>query len=280
MTFNDYLAQADPQLDLAAVALCIAADEYPHLDVAHYMECLAAHAIAVEQLLRESGTDPAQAEPGAILQALADHLFRDEGFSGNTADYYDPRNSFLNEVLDRRVGIPITLSIIYLEVGQRLGLSISPISFPAHFLLRVRVDKMDIVVDPFNNGAVLGTETLIQHLMPFFDDHERAAAYLPHALADSPRREVVARMLRNLKAIYASKKDWVRALRMSGQLISVDPSQAHEFRDRGHFYDELECPQAAFEDLERYLSAQPDASDVALIKAKMAVLRKQISRIN
>ena len=280
MTFNDFLNQQDSQIDLAAVALCVAADEYPQLDVAHYMESLAAHAVAVKQLLSDDGVGPAQAEPGAVLDALARHLFLVEGFSGNAADYYDPRNSFLNEVLDRRIGIPITLSIVYLEVGQRLGLSISPISFPAHFLLRVQVGEMEIVVDPFNKGTVLGNDTLIQYLVPLFGDRQRAEAYLPQALLAVPRREVVARMLRNLKAIYASKKDWVRALRISDQLVSVDPSQAQENRDRGYIYAELECPQAAFEDLERYLHLQPDAPDVTQIRRKMATLRAQISRIN
>ena len=280
MTFNDFLAEEDSQINLASVALCVAADEYPHLDVAHYLDCLAAHALAVQQLLRDGGAEPAQAAPGAILDALARHLFQIEGFSGNAVDYYDPRNSFLNEVLDRRIGIPITLSIVYLEVGQRLGLSIAPISFPAHFLLRVHVGKMAIVVDPFNKGAVLGNETLIQHLLPFFTDRAQAEAYLPRALADSPRREVVARLLRNLKAIYASGKDWMRALRISDQLVGIDPGQAHEIRDRGLIYAELECPQAAVEDFERYLNLQPEARDLALISAKMATLRKKIARLN
>ena len=282
MTLKDYLAQPDAQIDLAGAALCLAADEYPQLDVAHYMGCLDAHAEAVRQLLRDDASNPSQLESktDAILEALAGHLFQAEGFSGNAADYYDPRNSFLNEVLERRIGIPITLSIVYLEVGQRLGLSISPISFPTHFLVRVTVGQMDIIVDPFNKGAVLDHDTLIQHLMPMLGGRDRAEACLPTALANVPRREVIARMLRNLKAIYVSREDWPRALRIVDQLVSVYPDLAGEIRDRAQLYAMLECPQAAIDDYERYLNLQPDAGDAAQIEAKIAALRNQASRLN
>ena len=279
MTLNDFISKPDPQIDLAAAALCLALDEYPRLDVGHYMDCLAAHADAVRQLLDaiDSSSEP---QPGAILDALAQHLFESEGFSGNATDYYDPRNSFLNEVLDRRIGIPLTLSIVYMEVGQRLGLSISPISFPTHFLVRVRIGELDIVVDPFNKGRVLSNDTLIQQLIPLLGDRERAEDFLPAALANVPRREVIARMLRNLKAIYVSGKDWSRALRISNHLLDVDPQQSNELRDRAHLYAALECPQAALEDYGRYLRQQPDAQDAAQIEARMIALRRQAARIN
>ena len=282
MNLNDLLARPDSQIDLAAVALHLAADEYPGLDAAHYMQRLGAHAAAVRELIDDAMQDssPPEGPPGVVLEALARHLFQRQGFSGNAAEYYDPRNSFLNEVLDRRIGIPITLSIVYLEVGQRLGLSISPISFPTHFLLRVDIGQMDIVVDPFNRGAVLDNDKLIAHLIAFLGDRERAEAYLPKALASVPRREVVARMLRNLKAIYVSRKDWTRALRVTDQLLCVEPEQAGEIRDRGHIYVALECAQAAFDDFERYLSLRPDADDAAQIESRMVALRKQVARLN
>ena len=279
MTLNDFISQPDPQIDLAGAALCLALDEYPRLDVGHYMDCLAAHADAVRRLLdaTDSSSEP---QPGAVLDALAQHLFESEGFSGNATDYYDPRNSFLNEVLDRRIGIPITLSIVYMEVGQRLGLSISPISFPTHFLVRIKVDDLDLVVDPFNKGGVLSNDTLIEHLTALLGSRARAEEYLPTALANVPRREDIARMLRNLKAIYVSGEDWSRALRISNQLLDVDPAQSNELRDRGHLYAALECPQAALDDYEHYLRLQPDAQDAAPIRAKMLALRRQASRIN
>ena len=279
MTLDELIASPDAQIDLAGAALCLAADEYPGLDAAHYMHCLSAHAEAVRRLLPDV-TSAGAWPPEVVLEALARHLFQTEGFSGNTSDYYDPRNSYLNEVLDRRIGIPISLSLVYMEVGQRLGLSIEPISFPMHFLVRVKVGQMGIIVDPFNRGAVLDDDELIQQLIPVLGDRQRAEAYLPRALAHVPRREVIARMLRNLKAIYLSRKDWPRALRIVDQLIRVDPAQADEIRDRGHLYVALECAQAAFDDYERYLSLRPDAQDAAQIRTKMAALRKLVSRLN
>jgi regulator of sirC expression with transglutaminase-like and TPR domain len=273
MTLSDYLAVPDAQIDLGAAALCIALDEYPQLDVAQYLARLEVHSETVRQLSSNDAQD-------ARLAALAQHLFHDEGFSGNSADYYDPCNSYLNDVLERRTGIPISLSIVYMEVGRRLGLSIEPISFPTHFLLRVTIERMDIVVDPFNKAAVLDRGTLIQHLVPVFGGPQQAEEQLPAALASVPRREVIARMLRNLKSIYLSAKDWVRALRVVDRLVQVHPQLAEEIRDRGQLYALLECPQAAVDDFERYLALRPDARDVAQIETRMAALRGRAARLN
>jgi len=273
MTLSDHLAVPDARIDLGGAALCIALDEYPQLDVARYLARLEAHADAARQL---SFTDAEEER----LAALAQHLFHDEGFSGNATDYYDPRNSYLNDVLERRTGIPISLSIVYMEVGQRLGLSIDPISFPTHFLLRVTIDRMDIVVDPFNKAAVLDRDTLIQHLLPMFGGRQQAEEQLPAALASVPRREVIARMLRNLKSIYLSTKDWDRALRVVDRLVQVHPQRAEEIRDRGQLYALLECPQAAVGDFERYLTLRPDAQDAAQVETRMAALRGRAARLN
>lgn len=273
MTLSDHLAVPDARIDLGCAALCIALDEYPQLDVAKYLDRLDLHADRVRQMSSNDAADER-------LAALAQHLFHDEGFAGNAADYYDPRNSYLNEVLDRRTGIPISLSVVYMEVGRRLGLSIDPISFPTHFLLRVTVDRMDIVVDPFNKAAVLDRDTLIEHLEPMFGGRLQAEEQLPAALASVSRREVIARMLRNLKAIYLSEKDWHRALRVVERLIQVHPQLAEEIRDRGQLYALLECPQAAVDDFERYLALRPDAQDAAQVATRMAALRGRAARLN
>ena len=273
MTLSDLLAVPDARIDLGGAALCIALDEYPQLDVAQCRARLEAHADAARQLFSDDAED-------ARLAALAQHLFHNEGFSGNAAEYYDPRNSYLNDVLERRTGIPISLSVVYMEIGQRLGLSIEPISFPTHFLVRVTIEQMDVVVDPFNKAAVLDHGTLIQHLMPVFGGRQQAEEQLPAALASVPRREVVARMLRNLKAIYLSAKDWSRALRVVDRLVQVHPQHAEEIRDRGQLYALLECPQAAVDDFERYLTMRPDAQDAAQVETRMAALRGRAARLN
>ncbi|MCB1743731.1 MAG: tetratricopeptide repeat protein [Gammaproteobacteria bacterium] len=289
MTLLEYVARPAGDIDLARAALLLARDEYPDLDIEHYLVRLddLARDVAVSLFgpLEPAALDTAlrtrlDQDPGTVIAALADRLFEHEGFNGNTGDYYDPRNSFLNDVLERRTGIPITLSIVYMAVARRLGLDVAPISFPSHFLVRVNVKRMDLVVDPFNAGTLLNRESLIQHLVRLFGDRGTAEAYLPQALISVPANEVVARMLRNLKAIYISRKVWDRALSMADQLVRLDPSQAHELRDRGQLYEVLECPQAALDDYRRYLEQQPDASDAAAIQRRMVEVGKLVSRLN
>ena len=213
------------------------------------------------------------------LAMLDRQLFEVEGFRGNDDDYYDPRNSFLNDVMERRSGIPITLSIVYLEVGWRLGLPLVPVSFPAHFLVSSTGSRR-VFIDPFNRGARVAPDELVARLVPIVGTAEHARWYLPRATASVSRREVAARMLRNLKEIYAQRRELDRLLVVMHRMVTLDPDDATALRDRGHLHAELECHQAAYRDYLEYLRLAPLARDAAEIRARVEELRLIATRMN
>ncbi len=261
----------DEAIDLLEASLAVARDEYPDLD-------LEACRRSVEALAREAARD-APAEPAARLAALAHALANRLGFRGDEADYYDPRNSYINDVLQRRLGIPISLSVLYIAVGARVGLSLEPVSFPAHFLVRCATPGAEAVVDPFHGGRRLGEPELLAMLARVVG--ERAApGHLPRALATVARREVVARMLRNLKAIYVQREDLERALRVTDRLVSVAPEALGEVRDRGHLYARVGAVQAARADYSRYLEQAAGAPDSQAVREALAALGSAPGRIN
>lgn len=274
VNFEDLVTRPDETLDLARIALAIAGDAYHDLAPGTYLARLDAMANAVSEAAGK------EVSVERRLDALDRHLFEVEGFTGNEDAYYDPRNSFLNDVLDRRVGIPITLSVIYLEVGWRLGLPLVPVSFPTHFLVAT-TGAQRYFIDPFNRGARLDEDDLATRLMPVLgatiDD---ARAYLPLATKAAPRREVATRMLRNLKAIYASEREFAKLLTLSNRMIALNPDDAEAMRDRGHVLAELECHRAAYEDYLQYLQMAPSASDAADIAARAERLKPIATRLN
>ncbi len=264
-------ALADGEVDLLEASLAIARDEYPDLD-------LAACRREVEALAVEAARD-APVEPGARLAALAQALYERCGFRGNEDDYYDPRNSYLNDVLERRLGIPISLSVLHLEVGGRLGLRLEPISFPAHFLVRCVTPGAEAVIDPFRGGRRLGHANLLAMLAAVVGERG-AREHLPRALSRVARREVVARMLRNLKAIYMRREDLERALRVTDRLVSVAPEALGELRDRGHLYARIGAARAALADYTRYLDQSPDAPDADTVRSLAVSLGASAGRLN
>ena len=271
--FETLVSRPDEALDLARIALAIAADTYPDLDAGAYLDRLDGMA--------ESIPDAADISmPLAQRLAMLDRqLFEVEGFKGNSRDYHDPRNSFLNEVLDRRTGIPITLSLVYLEVGWRLGLPLAPVSFPSHFLVAC-TGSGRVFIDPFNHGARSTSDKLLERLVPILGNVRRAREYLPRAAATASRRRVVARLLRNLKQIHAYRRDLDRLLAVSNRMVALDPEDATALRDRGHVLADLECHQAAYHDYLHYLRLAPLAGDAADIRARIDRLRPIATRLN
>jgi regulator of sirC expression with transglutaminase-like and TPR domain len=258
---------------MGRAALLIALEEYPDLDIENYMQRL--DALAARTRARLTARTSAQ----DALQALNRTLFDEEGFAGNISDYYDPRNSLLNEVLDRKLGIPITLSVVYLEVGRRLGLPLKGVSFPGHFLVKLSQPVGDLVLDPFYGGKLLEETELTKRLAELF--HASAGTVeLQRLLQNADKREILARLLRNLKSIHLQKGDLPRALSFSNWILLATPDSAADIRDRGLTLEQLDCAQAAANDYRRYLTLAPAAADQGLIRQRLALLEPARPRLN
>ena len=267
-------AAPDEKINLAEAALLIAAEEYRGLDVAAYLERLDDMGAALRRRLRQ---DISTTE--SIL-ALNRYLFEELGFTGNAAEYYDPRNSFLNEVLDRKVGIPITLSVVYIEVGRRVGLPLHGVSFPGHFLVKCTVRDGAIVLDPYAKGVSLGLDDLVQRLKAWRDGLDPDPDMVKNVLAAASNKDILVRMLRNLKGIYLHQRALTKALAAVGRIIALAPRAAEEYRDRGAIYHDLECFRAALADFRRYLSLKPRAPDAEAIGEKVGELQQVAARLN
>lgn len=269
------LARGRPgEITLAEGALLIAADEYRDLDVDRYLARIADMGEALRRRLR-SDISPTEA-----LIALNRYLFDELGFSGNSADYYDPKNSFLNEVIDRRLGIPITLAVLYIEIGRRIGLRLEGVSFPTHFLVKCVLRDGAVIIDPYARGASLGLDDLQARLQTLASEVELDAALAASLLVAASPNDIFARMLNNLRGIYLQRGEREKALAASGRIIALMPEAAEELRDRGELYAELECFRAAVADLRLYLTLRPDAPDVARVRLRLAQLDPLAARLN
>jgi regulator of sirC expression with transglutaminase-like and TPR domain len=272
--WNEIVAAPEEEIDLAEAALILAAHEYPGLDVAAYLARLDELAEALKRRLR------GDISPTESLIALNRYLFDELGFRGNAEDYYDPRNSFLNEVLDRRLGIPITLSLVYVEIGRRVGLALHAVSFPGHFLVKCVMRNGAVVLDPYARGASLSLEELQQRLKVLRGGAAPASEMVGHMLAAAGKKSVLARMLRNLKGIYRERGDLFRALAAAERVIALEPAAAEEYRDRAGIYLDLECFRAALSDFRSYLMLKPGAEDAAVVQRRVVELQQIAARLN
>ena len=263
--FRLAVERPEEKIDLGRAALTIALADYPDLDIAGYLRRIDELAVQVSQ---RSGTD---SDVFRALAALNYVLFKEQGFHGNRDDYYDPKNSFLNDVIDRKRGLPITLSILYMEVGQRIGLAIEGVGFPGHFLVKSKSAADEIVIDPFNNGDVKSFDELQAMLDQIYGGQVRLHRDL---LAALPKKQILKRMLANLKAIYGRRDELVKMLAVLDRLIILDPAAAEDVRDRGAVYLRLECYGQARDDFETYLRLAPDAKDAAAIREQLVDLAK------
>lgn len=268
------VAAAPQNVSLAEGALLIAAEEYPELDVDQYLKQLDEMAATLHRRLRSDITT------NEALLALNRYVFEELGFTGNNEDYYDPRNSYLNEVIDRRIGIPITLAVIYIEIGRRLGLPLHGVSFPSHFLVKCVLREGAIILDPYARGASLGVDELKKRLQSLAKDTQVDERLLKTMLAAASPNDIFARMLRNLRAIYVSKGDRLKALNASNRIVTLQPQAAEEYRDRGQLFSELECFRAALADFRSYLRLRPEASDSDAISRQIAELEPLAARLN
>ena len=267
------LVHSDAEFPLLEAAISLAQDEYPELDVQQVLG-------EVDQLLaRLKRRVPADAVPLQKLRVVNQFFFRDLSFRGNVNNYYDPDNSYVNVVLKTRCAIPISLAVLWLELAQGLGLSARGIGFPGHFMVKVNLPKGQVVIDPMD-GQSLSREQLAERLEPFrrrsglVDEFE---VPLGLYLQATPPREIIARMLRNLKEIHKTQEDWQRMVATTDRLIVLLPQAWAEYRDRGLAHAELGHTATAVADLEAYLSNVEEGMDIDAIAGRVADLRRALS---
>jgi regulator of sirC expression with transglutaminase-like and TPR domain len=252
------------ELDLARAALLVAREEYPQLPVERYLGLLDQFAEEVRDRLGDESAAP------VVLQELRATLYERNRFQGNREAYYDPRNSFLSDVLDRRVGIPLTLGIVVLEVGWRLGLPLEGVNFPGHFLVRHVGEGMNLLLDPFDDGR-LRFEDEAQGLLDRV--YGGMVKVRDDFLRPASRRDMLVRLLTNLKGVYVNVHDHRRALAAVERILVLHPTAPAEIRDRGTLLARMGRTEEALEQLEWYLGYAPEASDAGRIRALVDELR-------
>lgn len=266
--FEDLASRPDEQIDVVEAALLIASEEYPDIDASAYLRRFDDLADKARQFVCTDET------PHETVKRLNRFLFVEEGFAGNRDDYYDPRNTYLNDVLDRRTGIPISLSIVYCELAQRLGLPVYGVSFPGHFLAR-HMGEENLIIDPFF-GRVISPEECAERLEGIYGPDVRLRRDL---LEPAGARDILTRMLNNLKQIYVEADDDLRALRCADRIVALAPDAPREIRDRGILFQRLECFRPALEDLERFLELAPDDETAPAIREIMPDLQRQAAQL-
>lgn len=271
--WQELVRMPDDALDLAEAALIIAQQEYPQLNIATYMKRLDELADAIRARVTLDAT------PEHIVATMNHYFFKEHGFAGNNQDYYDPRNSFLNEVLDRKLGIPITLSIVYIEVGRRLDLPLEGVAFPGHFLVKLPLGRGNVILDPYLGGVSLSEEDLHERLRQVYGEAHTEMS-LDQLLSRANKKDMLARVLRNLKTIYLRTEEFDKALSVVERVLSLVPDSAEDLRDRGLIYQRLECVHAALEDLRNYFELEPDAADAVDIRARIIELQGQASTLH
>ncbi|MES2401294.1 MAG: tetratricopeptide repeat protein [Pseudomonadota bacterium] len=265
------LVQSDEHFPLLEAAISLAQDEYPDLDVQQVLG-------DVDQLMaRIKRRLPADASALQKLRLLNQFFFHDLNFGGNINDYYDPDNSYLNAMLKTRRGIPITLAVLWLELAGGLGLNARGVAFPGHFMVKVNLPKGQVVIDPFT-GQSLSREELSERLEPFRQKSrldEEFEMPIGLYLQSAPPREIISRMLRNLKEIHKTQEDWQRLIAVEDRLIVLQPDAWPEYRDRGLAWAVQGHAERAVPDLEKYLEQAEDAQDLDTVARRLEQLRRE-----
>jgi regulator of sirC expression with transglutaminase-like and TPR domain len=272
LTFERLAARADNVIDVALGATLLARDVYPQLDVSETLSRF--DELAYPLLRRELPNRGVRAQ----AQHLAQHIYETCGFRGNEESYYDPKNSLICDVLDRRLGIPITLGIVYCEIAKRLGVTARGVGFPGHFLVRLESEReAPLFIDPFSGGRVLSDDGLARLHTRALGREGPIAAEL---LAPASSRMVLHRMLVNLRAIYLSRGDMARAMLVIDRILSLTPNAPEPLRERGLLSARLGAHAQALSDLERFLELSPQAEDAAQIRARLDELRAKSVTLN
>ena len=278
--FEELIAREDATIDIAEAALLIATIEYPQLDAEHSLATLDSLAYRVRVILNLSQTDtlPETIAPLAVIDAINKVLFEEEGFRGNESDYYNPDNSFLNKVLEQRVGIPVSLSLLYMEVGKRVGLLIEGIGLPFHFIVRCTLPTEILYIDPFEGGLLLSEQDCRERIRRF---SRGKMARLPRHFFEPVRpKQMLVRMLGNLKGVYLHKEDYTKALLVSDYILLLIPDAAHEVRDRGIIHLQLKHYAKALHDLKAYLKIEPQADDRHEMQNHIKTIQQTIAMMN
>jgi regulator of sirC expression with transglutaminase-like and TPR domain len=262
----------DERIDLLRASLTIARTEYPDLDIRNYVTRVEALASKVR-----SQVSP-EISVVDMITSLNRVMFRDMGFRGNREDYYDPRNSFLNDVLERRLGIPITLSVLYMEVARRIGLPLVGVGMPGHFLLKVYdVEGRQILIDPFNNGSMLNAADCEQRMKEVYAGELR---FKPEYLLPVSRRQILTRMLNNLRHIYMSVRQFRKTLAIVDLVLAIYPRSPEDMKQRAMLRFSTGQLAGAVSDLEHYLKMNPDASDAEEIRTTALGIRRTLATWN
>jgi len=262
----------DERIDLVRASLTIAQTEYPDLDPNAYCA-------RIEELARRVKRQvPDLADPSEFIAALNRVLFEEEGLQGNTKDYYNPRNSFLNDVLDRKLGIPITLAVVYMEVAHRVGFPLVGVGMPGHFLLKhYDVEGHEILIDSFNRGSILTAKDCQRALDEIYGGQ---MPLQPEFLMAVSRRQVLVRMLNNLKSIYLSVRNFRKALPIVDLILAIYPRSPEDVKQRAMLRWTLGQTRGALADLEDYLKMSPEASDADEVRQTAASLRRMMATMN
>ncbi len=280
--FETLVAGEDMAIDLSLAALLIANLEYPELDIAHYMAQLDSLAERVRALLGLTGAGtleklPVNMDVSAVIAAMNTVLFCQEHFHGNTQDYYNSSNSFLNEVLERHTGIPIALSLLYMEVGRRVGVWFDGIGLPFHFVVGCRFQQKRIYIDPFESGRVLSEQECRRRVRQVIGKKDKIPTQWFEPVS---RKYLLIRMLNNLKHIYLHSEDYARALRICDCILVLAPRSPQERRDRGVIYLQLKRYGRALSDLAAYLQLAPLAEDHDEIQRQVKMIRQILAMMN
>jgi regulator of sirC expression with transglutaminase-like and TPR domain len=263
--FAEMVSRKEEDIKLAKAALLLAKGEYPDLDIDKYLRKIE---LMAEEIKRRTGQNT---NPHYLISEINRHLFSELGFRGNENDYYNPRNSFLNDVLDRQTGIPISLSVLYMEIADRAGLHISGVAFPGHFIVMYSGVEGKILIDPFNKGRILSEKDCQEMLNRIYVSKIWLRSEFLETITKS---QILTRMLHNLKGIYLNSKNFLKALSAVDMILIIDPYAIKDLRDRGLLYYHLECFAQALSDLEAYLSYAPKAEDAEVIRHYITQARK------
>lgn len=265
----DLVRVPDPEVDLALGTLALARVEYPDLIAEHHVKQL-------DELAARSGAAGLD-DPLRAVHRLREFLFDEEGFRGNADDYYDPGNSCLNRVLERKLGIPITLSVLMMEVGRRVGLRVHGVGLPGHFVVSAGVGTEAVLLDPFDGGTVLTQETAADVVARALG---RRVTLTAEHFAPVTKRHILVRMLANLKGAYVRREEWAKSLAIVERLLVLDGESSVFVRDRGSLLVKLGDLMRGAAEWERYLNAHPQAADAEKIKRELRRVRQRLGTLN
>ena len=267
--FVEMINRPEPEIDLAHAALLISQEENSQINPQSYLDQLDRWATSLTPRLEMA------VAPEHFVAHINRFLFDEMGFQGNIENYYDPLNSYLDQVIERRQGIPITLAVLYIELARRVGFTVLGIGMPGHFLIKPATRKADFYVDCFDRGRILSTEDCERKI------HDLYGGSLPFQkafLAPLNRRQILTRMLYNLKSIYLQSSEYTKALSVVDKLLHLSPDAPTEMRDRGILHYRLGRFQDAVIDLQKYLLYDSEAKDAARIRQMILMLQNQLRK--